>query len=267
MLSNWRKHIWIKIIALAIVVVFLPEQVAWAVEYNPRILWQQAVRGLSYPPGIQSPALNAIRGTRHKALARQAPDAPRFNKAVAQSIYRFLKPLVGKPVRQVQIAPGVVIEVTKSLSRQVTSETQYAIRNTNQPFQISKSELKSLYKWLKDPRTETVPCSAYTVYHLLRSQGKQVSVEQLSSLLILIDVLVGNIAFRIKDQRLKTKDQKTGNRFTGLPANRIYNSLYALQKTAEYFGLNLSAVQLNNSTNSINSNIFRCRNLDIDVVA
>ncbi|MCM8780159.1 MAG: cysteine peptidase family C39 domain-containing protein, partial [Candidatus Omnitrophica bacterium] len=196
---------WIKIVAFVVVAVFLPEQVAWAIEYNPAILWRQ----------LNPVSIPSLRGT-----SEAIPNPVVFNKAVAQSIYRFLKPLVDKPIEQVQIRPGLVINV--------------ALSNNREP--LTANRLKSIYDWLKKPETETVPCSAYVLYNLLKEKGIDVNIVELSSLLILIDILVGNINAEGLARKVPTTN------------TRIYNSLYALEKTAAYFGLNLYATKLSDLT-------------------
>ena len=183
---------WIRVVAFLVVTVFLPEQIAWAIDFNPSIIWRNL------------PALSAIQHP-----ANQIPGPEVFNKAVAKSIYGYLKPLAKKEVNQVQLKAGINIDVENSA--------------------LDLRQIKRIYNWLKDPKTETVPCSAYVLYNLLKSFNISIPVEQLSSLLILIDILNGNI---------------TAPLATDEHPERIYNSIYAIQKTAQYFGLNLSAVKL-----------------------
>ncbi|MCM8801124.1 MAG: hypothetical protein NC912_03815, partial [Candidatus Omnitrophica bacterium] len=183
---------WIRVVAFIVLVVFLPEQVVLPIEYNPAIFWKHPV-----PPNTQYSLLNT------------KIDPAVFNKAVARSVYRFLKPLINKPASQIQLKPGLTIETSN--------------------LQLTTSHLKLLYEWLKKPETETAPCSVYVLYNLLKEKGIQVRVEELSTLLILIDTLVGNI-----DAKL------TSNSY-------FYNSLYALQKTAEYFGLKLYPVKIDSN--------------------
>ncbi|MDP1853265.1 MAG: cysteine peptidase family C39 domain-containing protein, partial [Candidatus Omnitrophota bacterium] len=199
MLTNWRRHKWVKAIALLVVAVFLPEQVAWAIEYNPAILWQNG--------GVSVPAEIGANITAYPEL---------FNKVVAESISRYLTPLANKRLSQLELKPGLLIAIPEGKK-------------------WTKDEIKSLVSWLKQPETETVPCSTYVLYNLLLAKNKEVKVEELSTLLILIDALSGNIS--------------PTNSFS------ILNSLYSLNKTAEYFGLELypAKLSLNNSISSIDS--------------
>jgi hypothetical protein len=135
-------------------------------------------------------------------------DPKLFNEAVAKSIYRFLKPLTNKELDQIQIKDDLIVDA---------SSKGY----------IEQRELKKIYEWLKRPNTPTVPCSAYVLYNLLKSRGVNARIEQLSTLLILIDILSGNISSPPPQEE-----------------KRIYNSLYALEKTARYFGYRLYPVKI-----------------------
>ncbi|MFH1397423.1 MAG: hypothetical protein ABIH27_02595, partial [Candidatus Omnitrophota bacterium] len=85
-----RFKSWIRTVAFIVVAIFLPEQVAWAIEYNPAALWSH---------------LNPLSALSSQSSAFSTPNPEVFNKAVAQSVHRFLKPLINKPIAQVQIKP------------------------------------------------------------------------------------------------------------------------------------------------------------------
>jgi hypothetical protein len=192
-----RFSIWIRIVAWIVVIVFVPEQIAWAIEYNPAVIWRNMI---SRPMIEQAPG--GI--TTNPAL---------FNEFVAKSVRRFLKPLVNKKLNRLQLKPRVNVNITNP---------QDEARNV-----ITKVQLKKIYEWLNDPETETLPCSAYVLYNLLKAKRKDINVEELSILLILIDILSGNI-----------------NADTSIENPRYLNSLYALEKTAQYFDLQLYSARL-----------------------
>ena len=185
--------LWVRIVALFIAAIFVPEQIAWSVDFNPGILWQN--------PAYQ-PLYSSI-----SSLSSTPLEAKAFNNAVALSLLRSLKPLAGKKrISAVKLKEGLEIP-----------------KKTN----LDKETITRLYSWLKKPATETVPCSAYTLYNLLQSYHKPVHPASVSSLLLFIDILLGNVQ----------SGQKT-----------IYNSLYAMQKTAQYFGLNLYPAKIKKLT-------------------
>jgi len=174
---------WIRAVALIIVAIFIPEQAAWAVEYNPAILWHNP----SYAPLYGS--LNTLANTPLEAKA--------FNMTVASSLLHSLKPLTSHKASLIRLKRGLQVERKVDLTSQ---------------------KLKALYEWLRQPQTETVPCSTYTLYNFLQASGKNLNPASIASLLLFIDILLGNV--------------QTGQ-------NTIYNSLYAMGKTAAYFGLTL----------------------------
>ena len=96
-------------------------------------------------------------------------------------------------------------------------------------FKHNPQDLKSAYQWLKQPATETVPCSAYVLYNLLLAKGIKPKIEDISASLISLDLKAGNLK-------------------PPFTQNRIDNSLYAMAQTAEDQGLPLYPVRLNSIT-------------------
>ncbi|MFA5005509.1 MAG: cysteine peptidase family C39 domain-containing protein, partial [Candidatus Omnitrophota bacterium] len=85
---------WIRVVAFIIVAVFLPEQVAQAVEYDWRVLWNK-------------PATGSI--------------APTYLKDIRQidiplAVRNILKDLAGKPVNAIKISPTLTVEFDKPLN-------------------------------------------------------------------------------------------------------------------------------------------------------
>ena len=185
-----NKHFIKRLTALYLISILLLQQPCWAVGYGAVVL-------VPYQP---------ISSLNHAD----------FNRNLAQSIYRFLKPLLKQGLNKVELKPGVFVDVSGGM-----------------PFS-SIQDLKRLSAWLKDPETHTVPCSAYVLYNLITSNAKKdIDIRELVRLLILTDTLIGNIR-------------------PGISAERIDNSLYAMQKTAQAFGQELVPARL--STNSITPN-------------
>ncbi|MEK7679269.1 MAG: hypothetical protein AAB356_03665, partial [Deltaproteobacteria bacterium] len=172
-----NKHFLKRLTALSLISILLLQQPCWAVGYGGPVLAQ-----------YQPPA-----GLNHAD----------FNRNLAHSTYRFLKPLLKQGLNKVELKPGVFVDVSGGM-----------------PFS-SIQDLKRLSAWLKDPETHTVPCSAYVLYNLITSNAKKdIDIRELVRLLILTDTLIGNIR-------------------PGISAERIDNSLYAMQKTAQAFGQQL----------------------------
>jgi len=135
---------WMRVIALIVIFAFLYQDIVWAFDYNPGLLFNPQFSLNTSEYALSNPSL--------------------FNKAVAKSVYRFLKPLVNKEIDQVQIKPDLIID-------------------THDAGRVTRDELKNLYEWLEKPETGTVPCSAYVLYNLLQERGIKARIEELSSLL------------------------------------------------------------------------------------
>ena len=85
---------WIRIVALIVVAVFLPEQVAQAVEYDWRVLWQKPAIGTFAPSYLKD--IRTI-------------DIP-------LTIRNILKDISGKPVNAIKISPNLTINLEKPLN-------------------------------------------------------------------------------------------------------------------------------------------------------
>ncbi|MBU4140932.1 MAG: hypothetical protein KKA80_03460, partial [Candidatus Omnitrophica bacterium] len=160
---DWQGKRWIKAVALAVIAAFLWQDVAWAIPDIP----------------LLNPRRTSSMSTGSTSQTNITSNPELFNRVVAESIHRFLSPLADKPLEYLQISDRVTLDLTN--------------QRTNEPTILTKSQLDQIYAWLKDPQTGTVPCSAYVLYNLLEGKGIDVQVEELSTLLLIIDILAGNI--------------------------------------------------------------------------
>ncbi|MCM8779528.1 MAG: cysteine peptidase family C39 domain-containing protein, partial [Candidatus Omnitrophica bacterium] len=163
------KH-WIRTIALCLVVIFVPEQVSWAIGYNPGILWHNL-----QPTSVTSilqPSLNPPVIT---------------NELLAQNLKRALVPLVNRPLNQINFGQDLVLNLGEKAKK------------------ISKDKLELAYKWLKDPETEAIHCGIYVLYNLLTAYEKKVSLEQLANTVLLIDILSGTVDDEIYNLKPEVK--------------------------------------------------------------
>jgi len=100
---------WIRIVAFIVVAVFLPEQVAQAVEYDWRVIWQNPAVASTFAPTY----LKNI----HQI------DMP-------EAVKRILTDIAGKPINAIKISPTLTVELDK-------------------PLNISKERIEEIYNWLK----------------------------------------------------------------------------------------------------------------------
>ncbi|MDD2679228.1 MAG: diguanylate cyclase [Candidatus Omnitrophica bacterium] len=182
---------WIRVVAFIVAAVFLPEQVAQAVEYDWRVLWHK--------PAIGLPSNNAFSPDYLKNVQ---------NINVPQAVRSILKDIANKPIISIKISDNLTIELDK-------------------PLKMSNQRIDELFNWLVGK-----PCGSKALYDLLMYQGLSPqgtvpdSLEQ--------DIAVFALTVDILNDVLKPE----GN------PKVIKNSLYALAKASEFFGLKLYPVKI-----------------------
>ncbi|MFH0827154.1 MAG: hypothetical protein V1923_04650, partial [Candidatus Omnitrophota bacterium] len=86
-----RFRPWIRTVAFIVIAVFLPEQVAQAIEYDGRVLWNR--------PAVYTPAyLKDIQ-----------------NVDIPLAVKKILLDISGKPVNAIKISPALTVELEKPL--------------------------------------------------------------------------------------------------------------------------------------------------------
>ncbi|MBU1997875.1 MAG: hypothetical protein KKE64_00090, partial [Candidatus Omnitrophica bacterium] len=103
---------WIRIVALVIVVIFVPEQVAQAAQYDWRVLWNKPVLSTFTP------------------MLSPAPLRDIASLDIAVAVRNILKDVSGKPITSIKVSPTLTIELDK-------------------PLNISKKRIEELFEWLK----------------------------------------------------------------------------------------------------------------------
>ncbi|MCX5697071.1 MAG: cysteine peptidase family C39 domain-containing protein, partial [Candidatus Omnitrophica bacterium] len=99
---------WLRVVAFIVVAVFLPEQVAQAVEYDARVLWHRPITNTAFTPAaLKNPNLQDI----------------------PLAIKNLLKEVSNKPVTSIKISPTVSIELDK-------------------PASFSSQRIDEIYNWL-----------------------------------------------------------------------------------------------------------------------
>ncbi len=174
---------WIRIVAFVVAAIFIPEQVAQAVEYDWRVLWQKPASGAFAPTYLKN--ISEI-------------DIP-------SAIKKVLLDIANKPITAIKISPTLTVELEK-------------------PLNISQQRIEEIYNWLKGK-----PCGSKALYDFLTYQGVQVIEQDIAVLALTIDILNDVV-------------RPEGN------PEVIKNSLYALSRTAEFFGHKLYPVKLDFNT-------------------
>ncbi|MBM3249061.1 MAG: hypothetical protein FJZ10_06570, partial [Candidatus Omnitrophica bacterium] len=187
-----RFPAWVRVVAFIIVAVFLPEQVAWAIEYNPAVLYR------NLPQGMQTPLAGGI---------VQGPVNIASELIVAENVKRSLNGLSYKMLKNVKLDENLEVE------------------NKNQEgIFLTKKKVDSIYNWLKDKDTKPINCGIQGLGYILKGYNVEASIEELSILTILTDILSG-----------------ATDKFEG----KLFTSLYSLSEVAKHYGTKLYPVELN----------------------
>ncbi|MDD5292089.1 MAG: cysteine peptidase family C39 domain-containing protein, partial [Candidatus Omnitrophica bacterium] len=195
---------WMRVVALVLVVVFVPQQVAWAVDYDWRSIWRNSQPQAA---GSSSAAL--------AALPYSAIKSAGFEKQIAFNIKESLDSLRRSGSLSIQFNNNIVVG-----------------RTIQKP--ITKDNVENIYRKLVDSRNNIITCGAYSLYNLLGAYGmltneyressienREVTIIDIANTLILIDLL-------------SSKDlEPTFNK------NQLEISFYSLIKAAEVYGLRL----------------------------
>jgi len=170
---------WIRVVAFIVVAIFLPEQVAQAVEYDWRVLYHK-------------PAIGSIAPSYLKDLG---------NIDTALAIRNILKDIANKPVTSIRVSSNLTI-------------------NLDKPLEMSNQRIDEITEWLKGK-----PCGSKALFDYLNYTGTPASEADIAIMALTIDIL-------------NDVTRPEGN------PEVIKTSLYALSKTAEFFGQKLYPVKL-----------------------
>ncbi len=84
---------WVRVMALILVVVFLPEQVAQAAQYDWRVIWQRPTTAVYQPNFLKD--IN--------------------NLDIPLAVKNILKDIAGKPITAIKISPTITLQLEKPL--------------------------------------------------------------------------------------------------------------------------------------------------------
>jgi len=104
---------WIRVVAFIIVAVFLPEQVAQAVEYDWRVLWGKPAMGMPLSSGFVPSGIKDLQ-----------------TQGIPQVVRSILKDIANKPVTSIKISDNLTIELDK-------------------PLEMSNQRVEEIFNWLQ----------------------------------------------------------------------------------------------------------------------
>ncbi|MFA6379436.1 MAG: cysteine peptidase family C39 domain-containing protein, partial [Candidatus Omnitrophota bacterium] len=167
--SGFQSHFkaWIRTVALVVVLVFTPEQISWAFNYNPAVLWGQ--QKVDAYVGIKAAA------------------------TIAESIKDLLTQIQGKEKARVKLElPNAGVSgATNNRGLLVTTTAQF-----------TQDDVYSFESWLKQTSIQHLNCGVYALRDLLVQNQVGISLEEISVLTLSVDIL-GKI-IKAGDPRLKT---------------------------------------------------------------
>jgi len=145
--SSFKK--WIRVTALIIVVVFTPQQISWAIDYDWRSLYKQTSNIYGVQPQVNSmPYANFNKAN--------------FEKQIAFNVKNSLESLTKSSVGSIQFNNDVIVELANKAA-------------------LSKEKIDSIYKALVDSKNNIVTCGAYAIYNLLLAYGKTNPLQDLNA--------------------------------------------------------------------------------------
>ncbi|MCK5015342.1 MAG: hypothetical protein KAS66_16160, partial [Candidatus Omnitrophica bacterium] len=153
---------WIRTVALVIVLVFLPEQISWAFNYNPRTLWGQKDRQIvSVSPDATSEELTSAR--------------------IAASVNHLLNQVAYKENTRVQL------QLTNgAISNPELNQSSLFIDSASV---FTKNRIRRITEWLQNPDIHPLNCGVYALKDILASYDVDTSLEELSVSSLMVDLM------------------------------------------------------------------------------
>ena len=160
-----RFKTWIRMVALVVLFVFVPEQISWAFHYNPAVLWGSR--------GDAAPVVSADLGG--EALAPEA--------LASAQLASSIKHLLGQVANQ----KNVRLELTLTPDPRDAS-TQKSVLIDAQKV-VTSAYIDSVVSWLREPEIHPLNCGVYALQDLLASRDVPSSLEEVSIATLTVDLL------------------------------------------------------------------------------
>ncbi|MFT5388134.1 MAG: hypothetical protein ACI9E5_001270, partial [Candidatus Omnitrophota bacterium] len=166
---------WMRVCAFVVVMIFLPEQISWAFNYDPSVIWNDKFE-MQQNGGL-----------------RESTDE-KISAYVAQSVVGLMNQMAyeQRGIQRIKVSGNNVkglkgepkdLEVFKELI-------------------FSKQRVRQYKEWLNDPSIHPLNCGVFAAHDLLAAENIQVPLEEISINTLTVDILSNII--RPGDPRLKT---------------------------------------------------------------
>ncbi|HQP10577.1 MAG TPA: cysteine peptidase family C39 domain-containing protein, partial [Candidatus Omnitrophota bacterium] len=166
---------WLRTVALIVVLVFLPEQVSWAFNYNPGTIW----------------------GSKDQPVVSVAPDASNdeiVSARIAASVNHLLNQVAYREKTRVQLQLSNNAIANPELGKRdlfIDSDTVF-----------TKSRIRRITEWLQAPDIHPLNCGVYALKDILSGFDVDASLEELSVSSLMVDLLSDIV--RPGEEKLKT---------------------------------------------------------------
>jgi hypothetical protein len=170
--SRFKK--WIRTVSLLIVLIFLPEQVSWAFNYNPLVLWSpKTVSGLTPLEHEMSPAeMSSFR--------------------VASSVNNLLSQIANQERTRVQL----------NLNNNSNSLSDRKILSIDSATAFTPERIQEITSWLSRPEIHPLNCGVYALRDILKANKIEAALEEISVSTLSVDFMSNII--KAGDPKLKT---------------------------------------------------------------
>lgn len=173
-----RFKSWIRAVALLIVMVFIPDQISWAFNYNPQVLWGEKLG----------------KGANVLAVDPNASKDEVVSKQIATSINHLLEQVAYKEHTKIQLQlPQLKDEGEGSQGRSLVIDPKTV---------ITRNRIRQFTEWLVKPEIHPLNCGIYALKDILVNYNIHVSLEELSVSSLAVDILSDII--RPGEAKLKT---------------------------------------------------------------
>jgi len=169
--SSFKR--WIKIVAWIVILTFGPEQISWAVNYNPGVLWKSQAARYVDP---------------------SAPKAQQVSAQIAGNVENILRQIAYKENPQISLnLPNNAFSDPELNDRSILIKSNIFFTN---------NKIEKIYTWLREPGVHPLNCGVYALRDLLGSHDIDVPAEELSVITLLVDIL--NHIIEPGEPKLKT---------------------------------------------------------------
>ncbi|HRZ39446.1 MAG TPA: cysteine peptidase family C39 domain-containing protein, partial [Candidatus Omnitrophota bacterium] len=173
---------WLRLVAAIVVFVFLPEQISWAMNYNPAVLWSaQPISMTGMPIASQAPALEL-----------QLPQ-----REAAEMLATNVQSLLSR----------AAMEGNRNLDIQIASPNQKEFRDIDglrisAKTSLSPEKIQEVAQWLRKPGIHPLNCGVFALHDFLKLSKMPISLEQAALSTLSVDLLTDIV--KPGDPTLKT---------------------------------------------------------------